>query len=125
MNSDTPETDAFYNRFGRTCDDEVEFAQKLERDRNELRTVAMENGNAAAIAITGRNKARKALAVAIKTKSPVSKSIVEESLSALWLIAGLLAWSNGFKWFAVFLFCKSAVDTLAALFASESNKEDQ
>ena len=35
MNS--PETDAFYNRFGRTCDDEVEFAQKLEQERDEAR----------------------------------------------------------------------------------------
>ena len=123
MNS--PETDAFYNRFGRTCDDEVEFAQKLEHEREEARTVAKENGTAAAIAITQRNKAREALAVAQKIKSPVSKSIVEEALSALWLIAGMIAWSDGFHWFACLLFAKAALDTIAAFHASESTKEDQ
>ena len=35
--SDTPETDAFFSRTDIEWDDEVDFARKLERERNEAR----------------------------------------------------------------------------------------
>ena len=44
-----------------------------------------------------------------------NRSIREEIISALWLIAGLLAWQGGIKWLAWLLFVKSATDTLTAL----------
>ena len=44
-----------------------------------------------------------------------NRSIREEIISALWLIAGLLAWQDGIKWLAWLLFVKSAADTLTAI----------
>jgi hypothetical protein len=44
-----------------------------------------------------------------------SKSIREEIIAALWLIAALLAWHDNIKWLAWFLFIKSASDTLTAI----------
>lgn len=41
-----------------------------------------------------------------------SRSIREEIISALWLIAGLLAWQADIKWLAWLLFAKSAFDSL-------------
>jgi len=44
-----------------------------------------------------------------------SKSIREEIIAALWLIAALLAWHDNIKWLAWFLFIKSASDTLTSI----------
>lgn len=44
-----------------------------------------------------------------------SKSIREEIIAALWLIAALLAWHDNIKWLAWFLFIKSASDYLTAI----------
>jgi hypothetical protein len=41
--------------------------------------------------------------------------MAEEALSALWLIAALLAYIAGIKWLAVALFIKAALDTIAAI----------
>lgn len=43
------------------------------------------------------------------------KSIVEEALAALWLIAALLALLAGIDWLAVFLFGKAAIDTVVSV----------
>lgn len=45
-----------------------------------------------------------------------SRSIREEIIAALWLIAGLLAWQAGNKWLAWLLFIKSVLDFLTAVF---------
>jgi hypothetical protein len=53
-------------------------------------------------------------------------SQVEEVISALWLIAGLLAWSAGIKWFAWILFVKAALDVLCAwVFVVKEIKEER
>ncbi|MGN6556066.1 MAG: hypothetical protein ACTHLW_20345 [Verrucomicrobiota bacterium] len=44
-----------------------------------------------------------------------SRSVREEIISALWLIAALLAWIAGIKWLAWCLFVKSASDTVTAI----------
>jgi hypothetical protein len=44
-----------------------------------------------------------------------TRSIVEELIAVLWLIAGLLAWQSNIKWFAWILFVKAALDTLCAI----------
>ena len=41
----------------------------------------------------------------------------EEIISALWLIAALLAWNGGIRWLAWLLFVKSAFDALCAVVA--------
>ena len=42
----------------------------------------------------------------------------EEVISALWLIAALLAWNGGIRWLAWLLFFKSALDTVFSIVAS-------
>ena len=44
-----------------------------------------------------------------------TESKVEEVISALWLIAALVAWSAGIRWFACLLFVKSAADSLISI----------
>jgi hypothetical protein len=44
-----------------------------------------------------------------------NKSIREEIIAALWLIAALLAWQDNIKWLAWCLFLKSASDFLTAI----------
>jgi hypothetical protein len=44
-----------------------------------------------------------------------NRSIREEIISALWLIAGLVAWQGGIKWLAWMLFVKAASDMMAAI----------
>ncbi len=44
-----------------------------------------------------------------------SRSIVEEVLSALWLIAALLAWIGGIHWLAYVLFCKAMFDVICTI----------
>ena len=44
-----------------------------------------------------------------------SGSKSEELLSALWLIAALLAWNNNIKWLAWMLFVKAAMDTITSI----------
>ena len=44
-----------------------------------------------------------------------SASKTEETLSALWLIAALLAWNGGIIWLAVLLFIKAAADTACSI----------
>lgn len=42
-------------------------------------------------------------------------SKAEEVISALWLIAGLVAWNAGIYWLAVLCFVKAALDTLCSI----------
>jgi hypothetical protein len=44
-----------------------------------------------------------------------TRSVVEELLSGIWLIAGLLAWQNGLKVLAWLLFLRCIHDTLCAI----------
>ena len=39
----------------------------------------------------------------------------EEIISALWIIAALLAWNGGIRWLAWILFVKGVTDTLASI----------
>lgn len=48
----------------------------------------------------------------------VASSTDEEKISALWLIAGLLAWNDGIYWLAWCLFVKSALDVVCIVIAS-------
>ena len=42
----------------------------------------------------------------------------EEIISALWLIAALLAWNGGIRWLAWMLFAKAALDFVFAIVAA-------
>ncbi len=48
-------------------------------------------------------------------KETWSRSIREEVVAVLWLIAALLAWLGGIKWLAYLLFVKALMDTACAI----------
>lgn len=45
-----------------------------------------------------------------------NRSVREEIVTALWLIAGLLAWQDNIKWLAWCLFVKAATDLMCCVF---------
>ena len=54
----------------------------------------------------------------VKTTGSLSVSRCEEIISALWLIAGLLAWGNDIRWLAWCLFVKAATDTVCSIWSA-------
>ena len=48
-------------------------------------------------------------------KAAFTPSTREEIISALWIIAALLAWNGGIKWLACLLFIKGALDTVCSV----------
>jgi hypothetical protein len=48
----------------------------------------------------------------------LTRSIIEELLAALYLIAALLAWMADIHWLAIVLFIKAGVDTLCSMVAA-------
>lgn len=52
------------------------------------------------------------------TRMTWSRSMSEEALSALYLLAALQAWQVGIRWLAWFLFAKALNDAACSIFAA-------
>jgi len=46
---------------------------------------------------------------------PLTRSAIEEYMSVMYLIAGILAWHADIKWLAIVLFVKSGLDALCSI----------